>query len=156
MLDTNVWLDFFDTDRSNSGNVLALVDYCLRNDIKLLVASTSVTDFAYIFESSAKRKLRSRGAEIDANNASIIHKSALTCINAITQSATIVASSHNDARMALKLCNVHSDYEDNVVVAAALRAKADFLVTDDEALRQHAPIAAYSAEDALKCLQALE
>lgn len=44
---------------------------------------------------------------------------------------------------------VHEDFEDCLVLAAAQRAKADFLVTSDEALLRHAPVTALSVDDLL-------
>ena len=47
-----------------------------------------------------------------------------------------------------------SDLEDNLVVAAAQRADATYLVTNDEALIKHAPVAALAPADALALLKA--
>ena len=44
--------------------------------------------------------------------------------------------------------------EDNLVVAAAQRADATYLVTNDEALIKHAPVAALAPADALALLKA--
>ena len=58
--------------------------------------------------------------------------------------------------MARKQRCLHEDYEDNLVVAAAKRAHADCLVTNDQNLLKHSPVAALSCTDALAYLQALE
>ena len=50
--------------------------------------------------------------------------------------------------MASRQRNLHSDYEDDLIIAAAMRAKADLLVTNDAKLCSHAPVAAMSVEDA--------
>lgn len=51
---------------------------------------------------------------------------------------------------------LHEDYEDNLVVAAAQRARAGCLVTNDQNLLKHSPVAVLSCTDALAYLQALE
>ena len=70
--------------------------------------------------------------------------------------ATAVACDQADVWMARKQRCLHEDYEDNLVVAAAQRANADCLVTNDQNLLKHSPAAALSCADALAYLQALE
>ena len=67
-----------------------------------------------------------------------------------------VACDQADVWMARKQRCLHEDYEDNLVVAAAQRAHADCLVTNDQNLLEHSPVAALSCADALAYLQALE
>ncbi len=47
---------------------------------------------------------------------------------------------------------LHSDYENNLVIAAAMRCNADLLITNDEELIRHCPVAALSVEDATNML----
>lgn len=58
-----------------------------------------------------------------------------------------------EGREALLLQNVHGDFEDNLVVAAALHMGADCLVTSDGRLMKHAPIACLTPQDALALLK---
>lgn len=51
--------------------------------------------------------------------------------------------------LARKYQRINEDFEDCLVLAAAQRAKADFLVTSDEALLRHAPVTALSVDDLL-------
>ena len=57
--------------------------------------------------------------------------------------------------MASKQRNLHSDYEDDLIIAAAMRIKTDLLVTNDAKLCSHAPVAAMSVEDAKNYLATL-
>ena len=66
----------------------------------------------------------------------------------LSQLATPVPCDLSDIWMASKQRKLHSDYEDDLIIAAAMRAKADLLVTNDAKLCSHAPVAAMSAEDA--------
>ena len=63
--------------------------------------------------------------------------------------ATAVGADSSDVWLARKYQRVHEDFEDCLVLAAARRAKVDFLVTSDDALLQHAPVAALSVDDFL-------
>jgi len=70
----------------------------------------------------------------------------------LLETATVVGADYSDAYRALKQKAIHSDYEDDLVVAAALRSGADFLVTDDEKLRRDAPIMALTVKEACEYL----
>lgn len=59
-----------------------------------------------------------------------------------------------DVWYAAKMRTVHDDFEDNLVLAAADQAKATLLVTNDQQLIAHAPVAALTPGNALKTLQA--
>lgn len=58
--------------------------------------------------------------------------------------------------MASKQRQLHSDYEDDLIIAAAMRAEADLLVTNDVKLCSHAPVAAMSVENARNYLASLK
>ncbi len=58
-----------------------------------------------------------------------------------------------DIWYAEKLRGVHDDFEDNLVLAAAERVKATYLVTSDEQLLKHATVATLTPERALAALK---
>lgn len=60
--------------------------------------------------------------------------------------ATAVGADSSDVWLVRKYQRIHADFEDCMVLAAAQRAKADYLVTSDEALLRHAPVAALSVD----------
>ena len=49
--------------------------------------------------------------------------------------------------MATKQRALHGDFEDDLLIAAALRGRVDYLVTNDELLLRHCPVAALSVDD---------
>ena len=63
-----------------------------------------------------------------------------------------VGADASDVWLARKYQRVHSDFEDCLVLAAATRAEVDLIVTNDDALLRHSPIAALSSSDALALL----
>ena len=71
---------------------------------------------------------------------------AWSCLSVMDEIATAVACDQADVWMARKQRCLHEDYEDNLVVAAAQRACADCLVTNDQNLLKHSPVAAGSVE----------
>ena len=48
---------------------------------------------------------------------------------------------------------LHADFEDDLIIAATLRAKADYLVTNNEGLLRHCPVAALDARDMVALLE---
>lgn len=70
--------------------------------------------------------------------------------------ATAVGCDQSDVWLARKRRRLHGDFEDNLVLSAADRAKADLFVTNDEQLLRHAPVAAMGVRDAVAYLQSLE
>lgn len=77
------------------------------------------------------------------------------CLDVLSQLATPVPCDLSDIWMASKQRNLHSDYEDDLIIAAAMRSQADLLVTNDVKLCSHAPVAAMSVEDAKNYLATL-
>ena len=75
----------------------------------------------------------------------------VTLVGGVTRGefATAVGADSSDVWLARKYQRIHADFEDCMVLAAAQRSKADFLVTSDEVLLRHAPVAALSVEDFL-------
>ena len=65
-----------------------------------------------------------------------------------------MGADYSDAYRALKQKAIHSDYEDDLVIACAMRLDARMLVTNDEAFIKHSPVPTLSARDALEVLTA--
>lgn len=70
----------------------------------------------------------------------------------MSELATAVGCDAPDVWIAQKQKRLHPDYEDDLIIAAAIRMNATLVVTNDEELIRHAPVRAFSVEDALKYL----
>ena len=70
------------------------------------------------------------------------------------QWATPIGSSTAELWLASKLRDEHSGFEDNLIVAACRRIDADYLVTHDERLMRHAPVATATPGCLAKLLEA--
>ncbi|MEG1561271.1 MAG: PIN domain-containing protein [Raoultibacter sp.] len=153
LLDTNVWIDVFASDRPGREDAVGLVTWAVQQDATLLYAATSIKDFYYILEEREKRKLRAAKIEVDAGAAAAINEYAWGCIRVLEDIATVVALDQSDVWLASKFRTLHSDFEDNLILAALERSGADYLITGDEVLLKRSPAPALSPGDLLDLVQ---
>lgn len=150
LLDTNVWLDAFDGARPRSRAANELIDLCVSKGIDLLYAVGTAKDVYYLVGASLKRQARTAvPPTLSEGQAGAISAYAAACVANMDEIATAVGADSSDVWLARKYRRIHADFEDCMVLAAAQRAKADYLVTSDEALLRHAPVAALSVDDFL-------
>ena len=155
LVDTNVWLDYFiPSRRGRSVAIEFLRDACTVR-VDLLYAATSSKDLFYLISSEHKAWYRREHGSLSQDAAVAATSLAWDCLDVLSQLATPVPCDLSDIWMASKQRNLHSDYEDDLIIAAAMRSKADLLVTNDAKLCSHAPVAAMSAEDAKNYLATL-
>lgn len=153
LLDTNVWLDYFLGWRDMSPTSRRLVELALNQDCTLAYAVSSVKDVYYIVASEHKRLERAAEGSLGKGAVAAANAAAWGCVNALQEMACAVPLDHTDVWMASKQRVLHADFEDDLFIAAALRAKADYLVTNDERLLRHCPVAALDARDMVALLQ---
>ena len=152
LLDTNVLLDYHLALRSGHKEAFELIHSATMAGVGLLVASHSLKDFWYLYWQAGKRyNLEAGDMEVEAasKTAKIASWGAT---EQLAEIATVVGTDASDSWLALKMRDTHDDYEDNLVVAAALRAKPQLLVTSDQTLIAHCPVAAATPKDALAFL----
>lgn len=154
-LDTNIWVDYFEPGRKGHQIANELIEYCIENNILLLSSACSVNDLHYILQQDNKKTLRASGFESDKYFA-VAQMAALECIDALTNITTVLASGHNEIRMACIMSKQHPDFEDNVLVATAMRGNSPLLVTEDKALKKHASITAMGASETLAYLKSMK
>lgn len=153
LLDTCVWLDNYLGNRPGSAAARALVTSALERGITLLYAVAAVKDVHYIVAQTLKRERQARGEATTEANSLADDRVAWACIENMGEIATAIGADASDVWLAEKYRALHRDIEDNLVVAAAQRAKADILVTDDLDLIRHAPVCAMTPEDTLKLVE---
>ena len=120
-----------------------------------MYAATSSKDLFYLISSEHKAWYRREHGSLSQDAAVAATSLAWDCLDVLSQLATPVPCDLSDIWMASKQRNLHSDYEDDLIIAAAMRTKADLLVTNDVKLCSHAPVAAMSVEDAKNYLATL-
>ena len=151
VVDSNVLIDFRTMPKEHESR--AFMSWALSHDVRIGVASHSLKDVFNMVERSLKRQ-NAIDAKIDPEVAGIAaREAAWTTIELLVDAVEIVGSDYMDALLATKYRPLHDFYEDNLVVAACHRMKADALVTNDRQLIRHAPVLTMTPGDALKWLQ---
>ncbi len=157
LLDTNVWIDAFDGNRKDRCAVAnQLISACVTSNVELLYAAVSVKDVYYVLNASQKHAARQANEQgvLNDNDTRAIEEYAHACTRSMEEVATVVGMDASDLWLAHKLRRIHPDLEDDLVLAAAERAQADYLVTSDDALIRHATVAALRPKDLLALLEA--
>lgn len=154
LLDSNIWVDMFVEGRPGRRDALRLVNWAAKQEAALLYAASSIKDAYCLIGSREKQKVRDEGREVTRAAADAIDEYAWGCVRLMEELATVVPLDQSDIWIATKYRAIHPDFEDDLVLAAAERAKPDFLVTNDEALIRHAPVAALTAREVLALVSA--
>lgn len=153
LIDTNVWLDYFIAARTNHASAFSLIDYAISRGVQLAYAPHALKDAFYLCQAKAKENARDEKGTLSEADARIAADIAWNLVDGIAEHATAIGVDESDVWIARKYRAAHDDLEDNLVLAAAQRSKATFLVTNDERLIKHAPVPALTAEDALAHLR---
>ena len=154
LLDTNVWLDNYLGWRKGHDVAASVVKECLFRGCTILYATNSIKDVFYLIGRSAKSIYRREGRVVDDALAASINELSWGCINNMRELATAVGADQSDVWFAAKYRSVNQDFEDNLILAAAKRANADYLVTSDAQLLRKASVPALMPSDALQVLRA--
>lgn len=155
LLDTNVWLDYFVAERPSHQSAFELYSYAKAKGIPLLYPTGCAKDLFYLVCASLKRAVRQEKGELAEEDAAAVAEIAWGMVNHLREEAVAVGADQADMWLACKYRGVHEDFEDNLVIAAAQRSGAAYLVTNDEQLVKHAPVPALGPDDALAALRAL-
>mgnify|MGYP002230547929 CR=1 FL=1 len=110
----------------------------------------------YLVAAEHKRVERAEAGSLSESAARAATITAWGCVNNMQAIACAVPLDHTDVWMASKQRALHGDFEDDLVIAAAMRGKVDYLVTNDEELLRHCPVAALSVTDMYKLLEILQ
>ena len=151
LIDTNVWLDIEFGERGAWPTEFLIA--VRMADARMGIAAHSLKDIHYLIQRKIKLDDQRLGAADPQRSAAAARVAAWAVVEHIMEFAEVVGSDYMDAHLATKYRRVHDDYEDDLIIAAAMRMKADLLVTSDQALIKHAPIAALSPQDAIHWLK---
>lgn len=153
LLDTNVWLDYFLPGRPGHDDAAKLVALCEQAGIDLYVAGSALGDFYFLFQQSLKRLARDETGGLTDGQARAINSVTWSHVDVLLSLAGVVGIDYSDAWIARKHGRIHNDFEDNLIIAAALRSKASKLVTNDRDLLRDSPVATVRTADAVALLQ---
>ena len=95
----------------------------------------------------SKRALEAEHGSCSPGDYLAIQDMAAACVRMFMDFALVVPLGHNECLHAMSLRPVHGDFEDDLIVAAAARVNADYLVSSDKRLRHHAPVACLTPQE---------
>lgn len=156
LLDTNVWVDYYIGMRKGHADSFTLIRRAIEVNTGLYVPMHCTKDLFYFIALWSKKDMRKmNGGRLSQGAANAANELAWGCVQHLNRIATPVGCDQSDAWLAIKQKTVHADYEDNLVIAAAMRANA-ILVTNNADLIKHSPVAALSVRDAIAYLGTLD
>lgn len=153
VVDTNVWLDLFLFDRPGKPDTESFLRTAILRKAELFYPARILCDAQYIVEQSMKAYLRCEYSSLSDDAANAARDASWSAIEQIDEIATAIGLDQGDVWVARKYRSVSNDLEDNFVIAAAQRAGADFIVTNDLELIAKSPVAAMTPKDMAAYLQ---
>ena len=152
LVDTNVWADHYLYRLHGSSDAREFMR-CVRSEgVNIVYPIHVLKDVFYIVQREMKSAAREEG-RLTESAARAIREIAWSCVENMREMATAIAADDSDAFMACKYRALLDDLEDDLVLAAAKRAHADLLVTNDKQLRRRAPIPVLAPADAVQALK---
>lgn len=153
MIDANVWVDNYcgwHSESSACRDMFAVA--CRSGDIELYYPVHIIKDVQYMVGLEYKQQARIHEGALTESAALAAKKAALACMRNMNELACAVGADGSDVWLADKYLSIHPDFEDNLVLAACKRIKADYLVTNDRALIRNADVLAKTPAQMLELL----
>lgn len=154
LLDANVWLDFYIAGRAGFDVARRFMRSAIEHEAVLMYPTRILADVFYEIRRDAKKWFRADGITVTDVVGRACRDHAWDCVKDMNELAIAVGMDGSDVWLALKLQGLNADLEDNFVLAAAERARADYLVTSDRQLIQKATVAALTPQDMCAVLEA--
>lgn len=153
LVDTNVWLSAYLPQRSGHAEAMEFFTSARKHGAQLLYATTSIRDVFYLAGRTLKTEARDETGTLLEADAQSIQRMCWGIVDNMREMATAVGIDEADVWHAAKMRALHGDFEDNLIRAAALRAKSDVLVTWDKGLLNKALCATLTPPDAVVWLE---
>lgn len=153
LFDTNIWLDMYLPHRPGKDAALALLGESRKREASIAFASHAALDVYQRILVDNKRWFRASGC-LSEEAATAIKRLAWDCVNEMQQIATAIPVDSSDLYVCSRFRDMHDDLEDDLVMAACIRSKANYLVTNDKKLLAHCPIDARTPQQMLELLRA--
>ena len=152
LVDTNVWVDFFVDRGRNHNAAVAFVTAARKNNAPLFTTIESTKDVFFIIACELKRMQRAATGNVTEPFARAADEAAWSCLSALRKHSVIVAADESDMIEAMVQRANHGDYEDNLVIAAAMRAGATHIVSSDKQLQTQSPIPCIGIAEAIRTI----
>ena len=153
MLDTNVLMDYCIRRTAAYAACSELIGLASASERVMLYATAlSLKDVYYLIQQYLKREARAQGPLTDAL-AGAARETAWECVRHLVELVQVVDVGGNEVYGAYTLRHLHPDFEDDLLLAAAMQADVGHIVTGDGQLASHAPLTCVSIEDALELVR---
>ncbi|MBR0404070.1 MAG: PIN domain-containing protein [Eggerthellaceae bacterium] len=153
MLDTNVVVDYLlgrEPGCSDCARLLAMHAAC---EAAACVSALTLKDAYYLVSMQLKRMERQASGDLSESMARAANEVAWACIRQLVENIIILPTGRAESLYALVLRPLHDDFEDDLVASTARSANVDFLVSNDEQLIRHSPVACLTSSDAVALLE---
>lgn len=141
MVDTNVWVDLYVPHRPNREASIAFLEAAEQAEAELVFTPEIARAVFRIVSYEVKRWVRQDTGGLSEAYAHAIADHVWDFVQDMQEHGTPVGSATPDLWMASKLRDEHAEIEDNLIIAACMRLKTDYLVTNDAKLIRHSPVA---------------
>ena len=147
LLDVDVWLDNYLPDRPAGADSRLMLDWLIEHDVAISYPITAPATLFYLIQQAMKQASRIENGSLNQSDVQSINETAWACIENMAEIGVPVGADASDFWIARKYRAIHADLEDNLVLAAAERAQADYLVTSDKSLLGKSTVPALSPHD---------
>ena len=117
---------------------------------ELMFPASAIKDVFYIVGQELKRVVRAEKGDVSQADALSIQSFAWGVVDNMQEVATPVGMDYSDVYLATKWRRMDGDLEDNLVRAAAKRAKVDLVVTWDKGMLAKAVVPTLTPVDAME------
>lgn len=149
LVDTNVWLDNYLGFRKGNAAAMRFIAEARRRGASLVYPVGALQDVFALLVIELKRAARLSNPDrpVVERDVQAFRRIAWACVDNMREFAVSIGADEADVWLASKYRRLTWDLEDNMVLAAAERAKADYLVTNDKALIGKSTVAALTPDD---------
>lgn len=140
LVDSNVWIDSYLGDHLHFDESYRFLKTARARGSQLLYGASKLEGMFYVLASEFERGMRDGDGQMPHNASSIAREFAWGCIENIRKLGTAVGLDEGDLWLACKYRTIGPDFEDDVMLAAAERAHADYIVTWDKELLSTATV----------------
>jgi len=153
MLDTNVMVDAYCRWHQEGEAANEFLGMCDPERVELYYPVHALKDVLFVLAQEFKREARKASGVLSESSAAAAQEAALGCMRNMMELANPVGADGSDLWLADKYLSVHRDFEDNLVLAACRRVKADYLVTNDHMLIRNADVLAKTSAQMIEMMR---
>lgn len=139
LVDSNVWVDYYVGSSPRHNEASECLRACVVQGAMLYTSVVTVKDVFQLIVRRTKKELCSEGIEIDGRRSAAILELGWSCVRDMRELSIIVPVGDREVLYAEAWRDDHGNFEDDLILAAAKRADADYVVTSDVQLLKHAP-----------------